>query len=477
DLPITKIRQIAGTDKKGTNALGVLKAAEKLGFEGKGVKAEPDDLYKEKLPLPIIAHVVKDKSLQHYVVIHEIKEKYILIADPAEGIVKYKPEDFFQIWTGVLIIITPSEEFKEGSEKEGLFARFFHILLPHKKLLFEIFLSSILLTIMGLGATFYFKYLIDDILADKLENTLYIISIGIMFLYIFKILMGAFRRHLLLWLGQKVNISLILSYYKHVLKLPLSFFDRRKVGEILSRLSDSQKIISAVSGATLSVMVDSLMVIAAAVVLYLQNTTLFLITLLFIPFHVIVAWSYTKPYNRVHRKEMENSANMRSYLVESLNGAETIKAFNGEREAELETENRFIKFIKTNFKAGIMKNSQTSLEGFLSKIGTTIILMVGGLQILENNMTIGQLITFNALFKYFFGPIKRLINLQPMLQEAKVASDRLGEILDLETEKENEEDKIQLNKLEGNIKIKNLHFRYGTREKVLKNINLKINSG
>jgi len=476
-LPITKIRQIAGTDRKGTNAFGVLKAAEQLGFEGKGVKAEPKDLYSGNLPLPVIAHVVKDKTLQHYVVIQKITKKYILIADPAEGLVKYKPKDFYKIWTNVLLIITPSEDFTKGDKTQGLFTRFFHILLPHKKLLFEIFLSSLLFTIMGIGAAFYFKYLIDDILADKLKKTLYIISIGVMFLYLFKVLLGAFRRHLLLWLGQKVNTSLILNYYKHVIKLPLSFFDTRKVGEIMSRLSDSQKIISAISGATLSVMIDSIMVIAAAVVLYFQNSTLFFITLLFIPLHIIVAWSYTKPYQRVHRTEMEKHAEMRSYLVESLNGAATIKAFNGEREAELETENRFIKFIKTAFKVGIMKNSQSSLESFLSSIGTTVILMVGALQIIENNMSIGQLITFKALFGYFFGPIKRLINLQPMLQEAYVASDRLGEILDLESEKKDEHQKIKLNNLKGKIRLKDINFKYGTREKVLKNINIDIKPG
>lgn len=159
-LPITKIRQIAGTDRRGTNAFGVLKAAEECGFSGKGVKAERENLLSPDLPLPVIAHVIIDKKLQHYVVIQKITKKYILIADPGKGLVRYSHEDFFSIWTGILLLLSPAEEFVKGDETQGLFKRFFHILLPHKKLLFEIFLSSIIFTIMGIGATFYFKYLI-----------------------------------------------------------------------------------------------------------------------------------------------------------------------------------------------------------------------------------------------------------------------------------------------------------------------------
>ena len=129
-LPITKIRQIAGTDRRGTNAFGVLKAAEECGFSGKGVKAEREHLFSTDLPLPVIAHVIVDKKLQHYVVIQKVTKKYILIADPGKGLVKYSHDDFFSIWTGILLLLSPAEEFVKGDETQGLFKRFFHILLP-----------------------------------------------------------------------------------------------------------------------------------------------------------------------------------------------------------------------------------------------------------------------------------------------------------------------------------------------------------
>lgn len=474
-IPITKIREVAGTDRKGTNAFGLIKAAKELGFSAKGVKGEPQHLT-DQLPLPCIAHVIKG-NLLHYVVIHKITEKEIIVADPAEGIVKYKPDDFHEIWSGVLILMVPGEKFEKGDETTGLFTRFMGLILPHKKLLVEIFLASVLYTLMGLAGAFYFKYLIDTILVDGLIKTLHIVSTGFIILTVFKVLMNAFRRHLLLYLSQKIDISLILTYYQHVLELPMSFFDSRKVGEILSRLSDASKIRSAISGATITVMIDTLMVIAGGIVLYIQSPILFWVASIVIPFYIITIWSFNKPFQRIHRQEMEQAADLQSYLVESISGMETIKAFNGETAATLETEGRFIKFIKSIFKASWMINLQSSLQVALTSISSVVILWVGGLQVIKGNISIGQLISFNALLAYYYDPIQNLISLQPQLQEAYVASDRLGEILDLDIEKINERNTIKKEKFNGKFEIRNLHFRYGTREEVLKGISFNIEPG
>lgn len=351
------------------------------------------------------------------------------------------------------------------------------LILPHKKLLVEIFLASVLYTLMGLAGAFYFKYLIDTILVNGLIKTLHIVSTGFIILTVFKVLMNAFRRHLLLYLSQKIDISLILTYYQHVLELPMSFFDSRKVGEILSRLSDASKIRSAISGATITVMIDTLMVIAGGIVLYIQSPILFWVASIVIPFYIITIWSFNKPFQRIHRQEMEQAADLQSYLVESISGMETIKAFNGETAATLETEGRFIKFIKSIFKASWMINLQSSLQVALTSISSVVILWVGGLQVIKGNISIGQLISFNALLAYYYDPIQNLISLQPQLQEAYVASDRLGEILDLDNEKINERNTIKKEKFNGKFEIRNLHFRYGTREEVLKGISFNIEPG
>jgi len=472
---ISQIREIAGTDREGTNAFGLITAAKELGFIAKGVKGSIEQL-NNKLPLPAIAHVIKD-NLLHYVVIHRIKKNKLLIADPAEGLVTYTKEEFAKIWSGVLILLIPDKSFCKKDETTGLFSRFFSLLFPHKKLMIDIFISSILYTSLGILGAFYFKFLIDDVLIGGLKKSLNMISIGMVALIIFKVVMDAFRKHLLLHLSQKIDISLIFKYYQHVLKLPMSFFDSRKVGEILSRLNDASKIQDALSGAVLSVLIDTFMILGAGIVLYLQSWRLFLLAIFFIPFSIVLVWLFTKPFEKGNRKLMNEEADTESYLVESLNGIATIKAMNGEGDAVWETEKRFIKVIKSGFKLGWMQNFQFSLQDFLTLLGGLTILWLGSIQVIDGNITVGQLITFSALLGYFHGPIQRLINLQSTLQEAFVAADRLGEILDLEIEAKDEEKLLNPENFKGRITLKNVHFRYGTREKVLKNINLDIFPG
>jgi ABC-type bacteriocin transporter len=476
-IPITKIREIAGTDKMGTNAYGVVKAAEKLGFTAKGVKGDKDSLFTE-FPLPAIAHVIIDGSLMHYVVIHKITKDKIIIADPAKGIVNYTPEDFYKIWTGVLILLVPAPTFEKGNEKKGLFSRFFGLLKPYKKLLMHIFFASLVFTVLGIIGSFYFKFLMDDILPYGLRKSLLVVSIGIVLLNVFKVLLNAFRQHLLLYLSQKLDLSLILGYYQHVLNLPMNFFGTRKVGEIISRFMDASKVREAISGATLTIMIDTLMAIAGAIILYSQNKTLFGIAVILVIFYGAIVFSFNKPIRDINRKQMENNAQLTSYLVESLNGIETVKSNNAEKKANLKTENKFIKLLKSVFKGGFISNLQGSLTMGIASIGGIVIIWVGANAVLNGDMTVGQLLTFNALLAYFLDPIKNLINLQPMLQTAIVASDRLGEILDLDLEKsENEDEKIKPEKLKGKIDINDIDFRYGTRHLVLKNISIKIKPG
>ena len=476
-IPITRIREVAGTDKQGTNAFGVVKAAEQLGFTAKGVKGDQEAFF-SPYPLPCIAHVVVDGSLLHYVVIHKITKKQIIIADPAKGIRKLTPEEFFKEWTGVLILMVPTQKFEKGNQTKSIWARFFRLLIPQKTLLINIFFASLVYTILGIGASFYFKVMMDEILPNLLETSLTVISIGVVVLYVFQHLLGAFRSHMLIYMSQKLDINLILGYYSHVLELPMSFFGTRKVGEIISRFMDASKVREAISGATLTIMIDTIMAIIGGVILYIQSSTLFLIAFIIAALYGVIVFSFNKPLQAVNRKSMEENAQLTSFLVESLNGIETVKAFNSERSANIETEKKFVKLQRTLFHNGVLNNISGSLSGFISSIGGVIILWVGASLVIRGDLTIGQLLTFNALLVYFLDPVKNLINLQPMVQTAIVASDRLGEILDLDLEKTEDEDKkMQPSSLCKPLQIKGLDFRYGTRNLVLRNINLNIQAG
>lgn len=487
-IGITKIREVAGTDKQGTNAYGIIKAAEQLGFSAKGVKGNKEAFFSE-FPLPCIAHVIVDGNLLHYVVIHKITKKQVIIADPGRGIIKLTPEEFFgevheenkppkYQWSGILILLVKNETFKKGDETKGLFSRFFHLLIPHKKLMIHIFVASLLYTILGILGAFYFKALVDDVLPDGLTKTLTTLSVGVILLNVFKVLLDAFRSHLLLYLSQKLDIALLLGYYRHVIELPMNFFGTRKVGEIISRFNDAGNVRDAISGATLTIMIDTLMAVAGAVILYIQNAKMFGIAVIIVILYMIIVITFNKWYEKLNRKQMEDNAQLTSYLVESLNGIQTIKAYNAERKANRETEIKFVKLLKSIFNLSWVSNVQSSLKVFIELVGGIVILWAGGVSVIHGEMTMGALITFNSLLVYFLDPIKNLINLQPQVQTAVVAADRLGEILDLEAEKsQNEQKKMNPESLAGDIEIKNVDFRYGTRRLVLEDIDISIKKG
>ncbi|MCL2044941.1 MAG: peptidase domain-containing ABC transporter [Oscillospiraceae bacterium] len=475
--PITRIREVAGTDKQGTNALGMIKAAERLGFSAKGVRGDQEAFF-TPFPLPAVAHVIVNGSLLHYVVIHKITKKQVILADPAKGIRKVSPEEFFQEWTGVLILMAPTQSFEKGDQTKSIWSRFLRYLVPQRALLINIFFASLVYTVLGIGASFYFKVMMDDILPNLLERTLTVVSVGVIALYLFQILLGAFRSHMLLYMSQKLDINLLLGYYSHVLGLPMGFFGTRKVGEIISRFMDATKVREAISGATLTIMIDTLMALFGGAILYMQNSSMFFVSAIVVLLYGVIVFSFNKPLREVNKKSMEENAQLTSFLIESLNGIETVKAFNSERSANIETERKFVRLQRSLFKNGVLNNISGSLSGFISSVGGIAILWVGAVSVIRGNMTIGQLLTFNALLVYFLNPVKNLINLQPMLQTAMVASDRLGEILDLEPEKgESEDKKITPASLHAPISIKELDFRYGTRQLVLEGIDLDIKAG
>ena len=225
-------------------------------------------------------------------------------------------------------------------------------------------------------------------------------------------------------------------------------------------------------------MIDSLMAIAGGAVLFSQNHTLFFISLIVVILYGIIVLVFNKPVKRINEKQMEDNAQVTSYLVETLNGIETVKAFHAEDKAQAKTDKLFVKLLKSVFKGGMIMNAQQTLTNLVSTIGGTVILWVGVVNVLNGNMTLGSLITFNALLAYFLDPVKNLINLQPTMQTAIVAAERLGEILDLELEKvQDEKRKLAPTSLNLPIRIENLDFRYGTRKLVLENINMTINAG
>lgn len=201
--------------------------------------------------------------------------------------------------------------FEKKDETKGIFSRFFHLLMPQKKLIFQIFLASLIYTVLGILAAFYFQILIDSVLPDGLKKTLMTLSIGVILLNLFRVILNAFRSHLLLYLSQKLDIALLLGYYRHVMELPMNFFGTRKVGEIISRFNDAGKVRDAISGATLTIMIDTLMAVAGAIILYIQNSKLFFITIIMIVLYAVIVLGFNNGMKNLIEKKWKIMPSLR----------------------------------------------------------------------------------------------------------------------------------------------------------------------
>jgi ATP-binding cassette, subfamily C, bacteriocin exporter len=472
-MPVSRIRQYAGTDKRGTNVLGLIEAAEKLGFQAKGAKGALDSL--SKIPLPAIAHVILKNGLHHFVVVYKVTKKDITYMDPADGQChKKKIVEFEKDWSGVIVLILPDDSFTKGNETTSNTKRFWQLLMPHKGIMIQALIGAVVYTILGLSTSIYMQKLIDFVLPDGNIRLLNLLSIGMIVILVFQVFIGTFKTILGLQTGQQIDARLILGYYKHLLKLPQRFFDTMRVGEITSRINDAVKIRMFINDVALSMIVNVLIVGFSIALMFLYYWKLAVIMLCIVPIYIIIYWISNRINKKWLRTLMENSAELETQLVESISTAGTIKKFGIEEYANTKTENKFYTLLNSIYKSGIKSLYLGTTADFATRLFTIVILWAGAYFAINRELTPGELLSFYALIGYFTGPASSLIGANKSIQDALIAADRLFEIIDLEIEN-SDLNKVELTpELIDDIHFNNVHFRYGTRAMVFDGLNLSI---
>lgn len=475
-LPIAQIRQLSSTDKRGTNVLGLIEAAEKLGFSAKGVKGPFDSL--QKIPKPAILHVVVKDVLQHFVVFYGITKQHVLIMDPADGKIHKKAyEEFQREWTGIIVLLVPSEDFKTGNKKESIGRRFLKLLTPHKTVMTQALFGAAIYSLLGLTTSIYVKNIVDHVLIDGNLNLLSLMSVVMIIILVLKVYINIMKSIFALKTGQKIDATLILGYYKHLLTLPQRFFNTMRVGEIISRVNDAVKIRTFINNVSLDIVVNSLIVIFTLGLMFMFSWKLALVVLVGIPLYIMVYTIFNKLNKLYLRKIMENAAELESHLFESLNGVSTIKQFGTEYSANIKSEIKFVQLLKSTYKSTKSTIMSVNASEFIAGGLTIGVLWFGSALVIDLEMTAGKLLSFYALLGYLITPMTQLISSNQTIQDAIIAADRLFQIMDLECE-ETRGDKIILKKdLLENIYFKNVSFRYGTRVHVFKDLSLEIPKG
>lgn len=469
NLPIARIRQYANTDKRGTNVLGIIEAAEKMGFTAKGVKGGLDSL--DKIPLPAIAHIITKEQYHHYLVIYKVEKSTVTVMDPGFGKMEtYTFEEFQKIWTGVLILFAPNDDFKTLNEKTSPIKRFWNLIQPHKTILIQALIGAIVFTVLGLAMSIYIQKITDYVLVDGNRNLLNLLSVSMIVIILLQAYIGSKKSIFVMKTGQLIDAKLILGYYKHLLHLPQRFFDAMQIGEITSRINDAVKIRSFINETAIEMIVNMFIVVFSFALMFTYYWKLALVIILVIPFYVFVYFLLNKFNKKVERDIMVNAAELQTQLVESITHVRTVKEFGIEEFSNLKTENKFVKLLFITYKSGLNGIFATTSTQFLASIFTVILMWIGSGYVINRAITPGELFSFYALIGYFTSPVASLINMNKTAQNALIAADRLFEIMDLE--REETENKIEVtNENLGDIKFENVSFRYGSRVEVFKNFN------
>ena len=491
ETTITRLRDMMGTDIKGTNLIGLSKCAETLGFTTQAVKVDKEG-FLSKYTLPCIANIVTKEGLAHFVVIFKKNDKYIVIGDPAKDLERVEIEEFYKNFTGNLLLLVPNNEFEKSKIKgDKIFDRYIRLLLPQKKLFIFAFLASVLVTFLGIISSLFNNVIYDEILPYQQKELLRTVLIAFIVVNLTSTIISFIRQWILMHLSIKIDIPLMLGYFEHIYKLPMKFFASRKTGDITTRFSDAFTIKNIFTSIALSLVMDITMALASGAILFQMNTKLFVVIVFMMIVSVILVFIFKQPYKKINEQQMQQASILNSEIIEGLRAVETIKG-NANEDIELENiEREYIKSLRIGYKESMLSNVQGTISSVISGIGNLILLYVGISSVINNDLTLGSYMAFMTLSGYFMNPISNLIGLQLQIQEANISMKRLSEIMDYEREQQANGDDAganagsleienryeDINQIDGDIEIKNITFRYGNRKPALNNVSFTIPKG
>ncbi len=409
NLPVARIRQLANTDKQGTTMLGMVEAAEKLGFTAKGIKGTFECLF--DIPKPSIMHVIVNGGYHHYKVLYRINKNSVKLMDPMDGKMHCMDHDAFKKeWSGVALILVPSPEFipMNGSWLPG--RRFIYLMWPHKSIILQCLFGAVVYSLLGLTTSVYVQKIVDHVLVDGNINLLNTMSLLMFIFLLLKIFISISKSIFTLRTGQQIDARLIMGYYRHLLRLPQRFFDTMRIGEIISRINDAVRIRSFINNVSLDIAVNLMIVFFSCAFMMMLSWKMAVIVLLAIPLYVSIYLTFNMINKKILRRIMENSADLESHLVESLNTITAVKQFSVSDYTNLKTETRFFRLLRSVYTASKSTIITQGVSELLAGILTISVLWAGSLMVIRNEFTPGTLLSFYALLGYLLGPVSYLIN-------------------------------------------------------------------
>jgi len=479
------LRELTYMGKQGVSLLGISDAAEHIGLQSLAVKTNFDRLNKD-IPLPCIAHWKQE----HFVVVYQVSDTHVWIADPAVGKFKLSKEEFLESWVsdvddgeelGVLLLLEPTPEFylQEGQtvDKSG-FGYIFSYFKQYRPLLVQLGLGLILGSIIQIVFPFLIKSIVDTGIFHDDVGFITIVIIAQLVLYTTQIAVEQFRSWILLHVSVRVNISLVSDFLIKLTKLPIRFFDTKISGDLLQRIADHERVHRFLTSTSLISIFTFVNIIAFSAILLYWNSLVFAIfmggTLLYLGWILL--------FQRLRRdldyKRFDQSTENHNNLMEMINGMQEIKLHNAEKQKRWAWERIQARLFRTGMDSLRIGQIQRTGARFFNETKNLLILFVVAKAVLDNQMTLGMLLAVQYIVGQLNLPINQLMEFLRNRQEAKISLERMNEI-HLQKDEENLEEKITLLPESGDLYLEHVAFQYDGPHSptVLRNVNLHIPKG
>ncbi|MGF1514755.1 MAG: ABC transporter transmembrane domain-containing protein [Elainellaceae cyanobacterium] len=472
-LPLNVLRERANVGRAGASLHSLAKAAEGVGYQARPVRASLGRMAEQANPW--IAHWQGN----HYIVVYQMTRDRVAIADPALGRQSISREQFSARWTGYGLLLDPTRTLYETEVKQATLGRYLGALLPYRALILQVIGISLLIQVFGLVTPLFTQLILDQVVVQKSMETLNVFAVGLVIFGLWSIAMSSVRQYLLGYFSNRLDLTLISGFIRHTVSLPLRFFESRRVGDIITRVQENQKIQRFLIGQVVLAWLNFVTGFVYLGLMLYYNWRLTLLVLGLIPPIAVLTLGSTPFLRRISRRIFREAADQNSALVEMMSGIHTVKSAAAERELRWQWEEHLTRQLNEQFRGQKLGIGLQAANGLINTLGSTILLWYGASLVIQDQLTIGQFVAFNMMIGYVISPVIALANLWDELQEVLISVERLNDVFETAPEEASSLVTMTMPPIRGDVSFEDVTFRYGSdvERNTLQNISFDIQAG
>ena len=436
------------------SAEDMIRQARSQGLKARIVSARPERL--ARVPLPAIVGL-RDGG---FVILANLNDTKALVHLPLENRPVVQPRDeFLASWDGRLVLIARRATLGDLNRKFDL-TWFVPAIYRYRRVIGEVLLASLFLQILALLSPLFFQVVIDKVLVHRGLSTLDVLIFGLFAVSVFEGLLGGLRTHIFVHTTNRIDVELGARLFRHLLALPLSYFEARRVGDSVARVRELETVRSFLTGSGLTLVIDLLFTTVFIAVMWFYSATLTLVVLATLPIYVAISVVVTPLFRHRLAEKFKRGAENQAFLVETVTGIETVKAAAVEPQMQRRWEEQLAGYVQASFKAQSLGNVASQAIGWVNKGGIALVLYLGARHVIDGDLTVGELIAFNMLAGRVAAPVLRIAQLWQDFQQARLSVERLGDILNTKPELAPGTSRAALPAIRGEIRFEHVRFRY-----------------